>query len=63
MDTNASTLAPAAETETVKMEHDCSEECDAKIPEAQKLGRAGNLAKAIEDLIVLEKQTRTVMFI
>jgi len=47
-----------ADTETVKMEQDFSTECDAKIPEAEKIAKTGNLSKAIEELIGLEKQTR-----
>lgn len=63
MDINSSTLAPAADTETVKMEHDFSEECNVKIPESEKLAREGNLTKAIDELVALEKQTRTVSII
>lgn len=60
MDTNSANLAPSADRETVKMEQDFSGDCDAKIPEAEKIAKAGNLKKAVEELVGLEKLARTV---
>lgn len=44
----------------VKMEVDYSTTCDEKIPAAQKLTKEGNVQEAVDMLMVLEKQTRTV---
>lgn len=44
----------------VKMEVDYSTTCDEKIPAAQKLAKEGNVQEAVDILMVLEKQTRTV---
>lgn len=64
--TNGYTMAlPATETITdmkgnvVKMEVDFSEKCDEKIPECERRAAGGALAEAVEDLLVLEKQTRS----
>lgn len=43
----------------VKMEVDYSSTCDEKIPECQKLAKAGKLHDALDQLLALEKQTRT----
>ncbi|CAG9773861.1 unnamed protein product [Ceutorhynchus assimilis] len=43
----------------VKMEVDYSSTCDDKIPECQKLAKSGKLHDALEQLLALEKQTRT----
>lgn len=43
----------------VKMEVDYSSTCDEKIPECQKLVKAGKLHDALDQLLALEKQTRT----
>lgn len=45
----------------VKMEVDYTSTCDEKIPECEKLAKSGQLNEAIEALLSLEKQTRTVM--
>lgn len=44
----------------VKMEVDYSTTCDEKIPAAHKLVGDGKIIEAIESLMFLEKQTRTV---
>lgn len=44
----------------VKMEVDYSTTCDEKIPEAQKMAKEGRVQEAVDSLMVLEKQTRTV---
>ncbi|XP_050298178.1 26S proteasome non-ATPase regulatory subunit 12 [Anthonomus grandis grandis] len=43
----------------VKMEVDYSSTCDEKIPECQKLAKSGKIHDALEQLLTLEKQTRT----
>ncbi|ERL86079.1 26S proteasome non-ATPase regulatory subunit 12 [Dendroctonus ponderosae] len=43
----------------VKMEVDYSSTCDEKIPECQKIAKSGKLHDALEQLLTLEKQTRT----
>jgi len=43
----------------VKMEVDYSETCDTKIPEAEALAKNGKLMEALENLLSLEKLTRT----
>ncbi|XP_066140222.1 26S proteasome non-ATPase regulatory subunit 12 [Euwallacea fornicatus] len=43
----------------VKMEVDYSSTCDVNIPECQKLAKSGKLHDALEQLLALEKQTRT----
>ncbi|CAG9857042.1 unnamed protein product [Phyllotreta striolata] len=43
----------------IKMEVDYSGACDEKIPECQKLAKAGKLHDALDQLLALEKQTRT----
>jgi len=43
-----------------KMEVDYSVTCDEKLPEFQKMAKAGKIKEALEGLVVLEKQTRTV---
>ncbi|CAL7941850.1 unnamed protein product [Xylocopa violacea] len=43
----------------MKMEVDCSSNCDTKIPECQKLAREGKLHDALDQLLVLEKLART----
>lgn len=54
------TLLPATDVgKLVKMEVDYSSTCDEKIPECQKLARAGKLHDALDNLLSLEKQTRT----
>jgi len=40
------------------MEKDYSPICDVQLPETEKLAKGGNLADALEQLMVLEKQTR-----
>jgi 26S proteasome regulatory subunit N5 len=47
----------------VKMEVDYSSTCDEKIPECQKMATAGQLNEALETLLSLEKQARTVIYI
>lgn len=44
----------------VKMEVDYFATCDEKIPAAQKMAKDGNVQEAVDMLMVLEKQTRTV---
>jgi 26S proteasome regulatory subunit N5 len=44
----------------VKMEVDYSLTCDEKIPECQKLAKEGKIHDALDTLLALEKQTRTV---
>ena len=44
----------------VKMEVDYSSTCDEKIPEAQSLAESGKVTEAVESLMTLEKQARTV---
>lgn len=44
--------------EIVKMEVDYSSTCDKQIPEAVAIAKAGDLSKALEQLLALEKQTR-----
>ena len=46
--------------EIVNMEVDYSETVDKRIPEIKAVAGSGNLNKALEELLVLEKQTRTV---
>ncbi|KAG8038964.1 hypothetical protein G9C98_003271 [Cotesia typhae] len=43
----------------VKMEVDYSSNCDVKIPECKKLAQEGKLHDALDQLLVLEKLTRT----
>lgn len=43
----------------VKMEVDYTSTCDEKIPECEKLAKAGKLHDALDQLLALEKQTRT----
>ncbi|KOX79230.1 26S proteasome non-ATPase regulatory subunit 12, partial [Melipona quadrifasciata] len=43
----------------VKMEVDYSSNCDTKIPECKKLAREGKLHDALDQLLALEKLTRT----
>ncbi|KAJ8978077.1 hypothetical protein NQ317_000635 [Molorchus minor] len=43
----------------VKMEVDYTSNCDDKIPECQKLAKSGKLHDALDQLLALEKQTRT----
>ena len=43
----------------VKMEVDYSAEVDKAIPEMQTLAASGKLTEALDQLYVLEKQTRT----
>jgi len=44
----------------VKMEVDYSATCDEKIAVAESLAGSGKLQEALDTLLVLEKQTRTV---
>lgn len=44
----------------VKMEVDYSTTCDTKIPECKKLATEGKLHDALDQLLALEKLTRTV---
>lgn len=46
----------------VKMEVDYSTTCDDKIPAAEKLAKDGQVQEAVDMLMTLEKQTRTVSF-
>ena len=43
-----------------KMEVDYSTTCDEKIPEAQAKAKSGKVQEAVDMLMTLEKQTRTV---
>ncbi|VEN57677.1 unnamed protein product, partial [Callosobruchus maculatus] len=43
----------------VKMEVDYSATCDEKIPECERLAKSGRLHDALDQLLALEKQTRT----
>ncbi|CAD6241392.1 GSCOCG00002718001-RA-CDS [Cotesia congregata] len=43
----------------VKMEVDYSSNCDVKIPECKKLAQEGKLHDALDQLLILEKLTRT----
>lgn len=43
----------------VKMEVDYTSTCDEKIPECKKLASQGKMHDALEQLLSLEKQTRT----
>lgn len=47
----------------VKMEVDYSATCDEKIPECKKMAAEGKLHDALDILLALEKQTRTVCLI
>lgn len=47
----------------VKMEVDYSSTCDEKIPECQKLAKEGKIHDALDSLLALEKQTRTVSYV
>jgi len=49
----------ADEGKLVKMDVDYSSNVDEKVPECEKLAKAGKLDEAIEILLTLEKQTRT----
>lgn len=42
-----------------KMEQDFSETVDKAIPQAKEIAKSGNMERAIENLLALEKQTRT----
>ncbi|KAL0278604.1 UNVERIFIED_CONTAM: hypothetical protein PYX00_000376 [Menopon gallinae] len=54
------TLIPATDGgKIVKMEVDYSATCDEKIPACQKLAKAGKIHDALDNLLSLEKQTRT----
>lgn len=44
----------------VKMEVDYTSNCDVKIPECKKLAQDGKIHDALDQLLVLEKLTRTV---
>lgn len=44
----------------VKMEVDYSVTCDEKIPECKKMALEGKMHDALDALLALEKQTRTV---
>jgi len=46
----------------VKMEVDYSTTCDVKIPECKKLASEGKLHDALDQLLALEKLTRTVKY-
>ena len=45
----------------VTMEVDYSNTCDTKIPECKKLAEEGKLHDALDQLLALEKLTRTVI--
>lgn len=47
----------------VKMEVDYSATCDEKIAVAESLAASGKLQEALDTLLVLEKQTRTVSYL
>lgn len=44
----------------VKMEVDYDATCDEKIPECKKMATEGKIHDALDALLALEKQTRTV---
>jgi 26S proteasome regulatory subunit N5 len=44
----------------VKMEVDYSATCDEKIPECKRMAQEGKMHDALDTLLALEKQTRTV---
>lgn len=46
----------------VKMEVDYSTTCDEKLPAAQQLAKDGRVQEAVDILMTLEKQSRTVSF-
>ena len=46
----------------VKMEVDYMPTCDEKIPQCQTLAAEGKLQEALDILLALEKQTRTVSY-
>ena len=46
----------------MKMEVDYSNTCDIKIPECKKLASEGKLHDALDQLLALEKLTRTVKY-
>lgn len=46
----------------MKMEVDYSSTCDIKIPECKKLASEGKLHDALDQLLALEKLTRTVKY-
>lgn len=58
----ADTNTVPTEGKIVKMEVDYSVTCDEKIPECKKMASEGKLHDALEILLALEKQTRTVSF-
>jgi len=47
----------------MKMEVDYSSTCDTKIPECKKLALEDKLHDALDQLLALEKLTRTVKYI
>lgn len=44
----------------IKMEVDYSSTCDEKIPQCKKMAADGKMHDALDALLALEKQTRTV---
>lgn len=56
-------MADSAHTEggrIIKMEVDYSNNCDTKIPECKKMAQEGKMHDALDQLLALEKLTRTV---
>lgn len=47
----------------IKMEVDYSTTCDQRIPECEALAASGKIHESLENLLALEKQTRTVRII
>jgi 26S proteasome regulatory subunit N5 len=47
----------------IKMEKDYSTTVDELIPATEKLAISGNLGQALEQLLILEKQSRSVSFL
>lgn len=47
----------------IKMEVDYSTTCDQRIPECEALAASGKIHESLENLLALEKQTRTVRMI
>jgi 26S proteasome regulatory subunit N5 len=50
-------------SENMKMEKDYSTTVDELIPATEKLAISGNLGQALDQLLILEKQSRSVTFL
>lgn len=57
---NSDSLSSMDTGRVVKMEVDYSSTCDQRIPECEALAASGKIHESLENLLALEKQTRTV---